>query len=129
MPMRSGAERGREVGGRGAAWAAESVGGATASGPSAAPEDPAASRAIAWMVGEGPVATLPARASSPNNPPAHGARTGGAADGLRRRREHRRARIRSRGPGKRGRHRGRPGTGGRDRQGGGWGEGGAVRVG
>src|SRR3546814_8191751 len=94
MPMPSSAEPRRDLGVRGGASPAASVVVATSSDPSAEPEDPAASRAIAWMVGEGPVATLPPRASSPTNPLAHGARTGGAADGLRRRRGHRRARIR-----------------------------------
>src|SRR3546814_16583488 len=83
MPMPSSAEPRRDLGVRGAASPAASVVVATSSGPSAAPEDPAASRAIAWLVGEGPVATLPARASSPNTPPAHGASPGGAADGPR----------------------------------------------
>src|SRR3546814_19705253 len=86
MPMPSSAEPRRDLGVRGGASPAASVVVATSSDPSAEPEDPAASRAIAWMVGEGPVATLPPRASSPTNPLAHGARTGGAADGLRRRR-------------------------------------------
>src|SRR3546814_398005 len=102
-----------ERGEGGGAGAGASVVVGTSSDPAAEPEDPAESRAIAWMVGEGPVATLPPRASSPTNPLAHGARTGGAADGLRRRRGHRRARLRSRRPGSGGLPHGLPGTGGR----------------